>query len=157
MNALVVYDSQFGHTETIARAIASVLAEHGAASAVPVAQAVPDSLAELDLLVLGGPTQYHEATPEMLAWVEQRPSAILSKLPAAAFDTRYRMSSWLSGSAARAVARALKQRGGDLLVPPVSFFVVGREGPLEDGEPARAAIWAQMLCDRLSARRSLFP
>jgi hypothetical protein len=30
-------------------------------------------------------------------------------------------------------------------MPPAGLFVIGKEGPLKDGELARAAAWAQQL------------
>jgi hypothetical protein len=51
----------------------------------------------------------------------------------------------MTGSAAKVMAAKLREKGVSLLVPPVSFFVKGTEGPLRDGELDRAAVWARML------------
>src|SRR4051812_43182176 len=56
MKALVIYESMFGNTRTVAEAIAEGLAEHLSTEVVEVGQApttVPD---DVSLLVLGGPT-----------------------------------------------------------------------------------------------------
>ena len=69
-------------------------------------------------------------------------------VPAAAFDTRYHMARVLSGSAAEGIASRLASLGCQLMVPPESFYVAGREGPLLDGELARARAWAVELATR---------
>jgi hypothetical protein len=72
--------------------------------------------------------------------------AELRGVPAAPFDTRYRGSTWLTGSAAAQAAKAIRKSGGDLVAEPESFFIV-RKGPLErqtleSGELERAEKWA---------------
>ena len=63
MNALVIYDSMFGNTEQIARAIGAELAKLGMAEVLHIdkVSVVPTGL---DLLVVGGPTQGHGVDPE---------------------------------------------------------------------------------------------
>jgi hypothetical protein len=73
----------------------------------------------------------------------------LQGISIACFDTRFRKARWLTGSAAGVMARILGRAGITLLIPPESFFVVGTEGPLCDGELERAAAWARMLCTRI--------
>jgi flavodoxin len=152
MNALVTYETQFGNTEQIAQAIANALVAHGSARRAVVGEVSAADLENLDRLIIGGPTQYHEATPDILAWLDHIPPQALDGLPMVVFDTRYRMSRWLSGSAAQMLGREIKKRGGVLLVPPESFFVIERTGPLEAGEIERAATWAGKLCDALKAQ-----
>jgi hypothetical protein len=40
-----------------------------------------------------------------------------------------------------------------LVVPPESFFVDGKEGPLLTGELGRAAVWARTLLNRTETPR----
>jgi len=63
MNALVVYDSQYGNTERIAQAIADTLRAVGQARAVRVDSAHPVELQGVDILIVGCPTQGWNATP----------------------------------------------------------------------------------------------
>jgi menaquinone-dependent protoporphyrinogen IX oxidase len=142
MNALVVYDTQYGDTELVAESIAGALRAHGAARLVPVTQAGSRDFDGVDLLVLGCPTQRHGLTPAVEALLDRLLPERVRGLPAAAFDTRYRMNRLLSGSAARSIARRLRGMDARLVAPLESFFVAGREGPLEEGELARAARWA---------------
>ena len=60
MNALVVYESQFGNTEKVAMAVAGALRAFGQAQAVRVDPAHPIELQGVDMLVVGGPTQSEE-------------------------------------------------------------------------------------------------
>ena len=143
MQIVVIYDSKFGNTEKIGQAIGRGL---GALGDVRVMSTGEATLAgRPDLLFLGGPTQNHGASPGLREFVKALPAA-LRGVPAAAFDTRYRGPSWLTGSAAAQAAKAVRKAGGDPAAEPESFFIV-RKGPLErqtlePGEIERAEQWA---------------
>ncbi len=159
MNALVLYDTQFGNTERIARIIAAQL---GTPRLVAAAHLDVLDPFDCDLLVVGGPTQLHGVSPALASLVESMPAKSLQGLPAIAFDTRYRMSRLLSGSAAEWLAHHLRRRGARLLVPPESFFIQ-RDAPpngakrrhdlehLEPGEEERAAEWGRAVFERVRA------
>jgi flavodoxin len=151
MNTLVIYESEFGNTARIARAIATVLAGQGATRLESIYHVEHHVLEGVDLLVLGSPTQNHEATPDMLAWLDRVPPGALRKLPVAVFDTRYHLPQLFSGSAAQVIGQAVQHLGGTLIVPPESFFVLEREGPLEAGEVERAVSWINALLGTLQA------
>jgi flavodoxin len=152
MNALVVYDSQYGNTKRIAQAIADTLSAYGAAIAIQVNPAHPVSLHGIDLLVAGCPTQGFRPTPAMLSMVDHISPEVLRSLAVACFDTRFRGRLW-QHSAAVVMARQLHAKGIELVVPPESFFVkaMKKEGPLLSGELARADAWAQMLVRAVEA------
>ena len=69
---------------------------------------------------------------------------------AAAFDTRAHKPALLVGSAAKGIARRLRERGYVLAAEPESFFVEGTPGPLEEGELERAAEWGRKLANEVS-------
>jgi flavodoxin len=146
MNALVVYDSQYGNTERIAQAIADTLSAYGAAMAIHVDPAHPVSLHGIDLLIAGCPTQGFQPTPAMSSLLDHVSPEALRSLTVACFDTRFRGRLW-QRSAAVVMARQLHAKGIELAVPPESFFVkaMKKEGPLLPGELARADAWAQMV------------
>ncbi|HUY98841.1 MAG TPA: flavodoxin domain-containing protein [Thermomicrobiaceae bacterium] len=152
MNSLVVYDSQYGNTEQIARAIATRLEALGPVHVMFVREPTVIDLAGIDLLVIGGPTQSHGASRQLRDWVEPIPAAALRDKAAATFDTRLRWPAFLAGSAGRAIARTLERAGARLLEPPESFLVVGSEGPLADGELDRAGRWATALASLAADR-----
>ena len=145
MNALVVYESQFGNTEKVALAIAGALRAFGQAQAVRVDPAHPIELQGVDMLVVGGPTQSWGATSGIRAFLATIPPKQLRSLAVACFDTRYRQPRWLTGSAAGVMAKNLQKMGVSPLVPAESFLVSGKEGPLISGELDRAAAWARTL------------
>jgi nucleotide-binding universal stress UspA family protein len=64
------------------------------------------------------------------------------ELPEADLEGRPR---FMTGSAAKVMAKKLQENGGSLLLDPESFFVKGMEGSLRSGELDRAATWARML------------
>ncbi len=129
VHTLIIYDSAFGNTRHIAEAIAQTLEKQGTVRLV--------SLPDLDEIELTG------LTPAVRTLLDGIPRGSLEGLAALAFDTRYRMSEWLSGSAAHRIARKLQKAGARLILPAESFFVVSREGPLEEGELERAGQWAE--------------
>jgi flavodoxin len=153
MNTLVVYDSQYGNTERLAQVITDTLGAFGQAQAVHVDPVQPISLQGVDLLIVAGPTQRQRMSSALRELFERLPRKVLKDMPAAAFDTRYRMSRFLSGSAAADIAHRLKREGARLIVPPESFFMQRDVPPqgekrrhemerLEPGEEQRAVDWA---------------
>jgi flavodoxin len=161
MNILIVYDSQFGNTERIARAIAGRLES---ARLLRAEEAEARDLTTCDLLIAAGPTQRQKTSPAMQAWLERLPRGVLKDVPAAAFDTRYRMSRFLTGSAAASIASRLKRAGARLVVPPESFFIERDVPPtgekrrhemerLEPGEEARASEWAAGILELMGVAR----
>ena len=155
MNTLIIYDFTFGNTAQLAQAMADKLGEHGASRIALADEAGLVEVKDIDLLLVGGPTQRHGLSPNMKSLLEGFPRRTLQSIRAGAFDTRYHMSAWKSGSAAHAIASKLKRAGASLIVEPESFFVTEREGPLEEGELERAAAWAEEIYQQLEASRSI--
>ena len=161
MRTAVVCESWFGNTRKVGEAIAHELGQHGEALQLSVDDPAPP-LEQIDLLVVGAPTHVHglssamsrrsaleqrgeggEAGSGVRGWLRALPPG--DGLRAAAFDTRIEKSPILVGSAARGIAKRLEHRGFTLVATPESFFVLDAEGPLKDGELARAADWAASL------------
>jgi flavodoxin len=145
VNTLIVYDSTFGNTRQIAAAIAEVMGQKGSARLIKADQLNSVELEGLDLMVMGCPTHRHGVPKAVRPVLDEIPRGALRNVATAAFDTRYRMPRWKSGSAAGKVARKLRKAGGRQVVPPESFFVVAREGPLDEGEVERAKEWADSI------------
>ena len=155
MNTLIIYDSTFGNTAQVAQAMADKLGEHGTVRIASADEAGLTEVKDIDLLFVGGPTQRHGLSPTMKTLLEGFPRRTLQGIRAGAFDTRYHMSAWKSGSAAHGIASKLKRAGASLIVEPESFFVAEREGPLEEGELERAAGWAEEILQQYEAGRSV--
>ena len=147
MRALVIYDSIYGNTEKIAQAIASVLGERAAVDLAKVGQDEPVDWSGFELVVMGGPIHRVNLSAAMKALLKEIPKRALRGASVAAFETCYRNPRWQRGAAARKLARKARKFGGRLVVPAESFFVVGREGPLEEGEEERARQWAHAILE----------
>jgi flavodoxin len=145
MKAVVVYDSMFGNTERIARAIAETVGAGESVPVVAVGVASEHDFAGMGLLAIGGPTQGHGLSPALRAFLDRLPAEAVQDVPTVTFDTRLTWPRFLSGSAAIASAKRLEQKGARLLMPPESFLVKGKEGPLVEGELERARAWGSQV------------
>lgn len=175
MRALVVYESMFGNTEVIARAVAEGLQAAGDVEVAEVSAAPTTIPAGVDLLVVGGPTHAHGMSkPESRADSARRAGARLvsrgrgmrewletlrggsAKVAAAAFDTRIKGPGILWGSAAKGADKQLRGLGFGVVVGPESFLVDGPTGPLfdrlVDGEVDRARAWGTAVAGKAGRR-----
>jgi flavodoxin len=152
MKASVVYDSFFGNTERVARAMGEALEPHGTVTVVRVSEVQPAQLTGLDYLIVGSPTRGFRPSPAIKKLIRSFSPHGLRGVGVAAFDTRIDMDDVdsrilpplvkLFGYAAKPIAQGLQRKGGDLIVPPEGFYVVDTEGPMKAGELERAAEWA---------------
>lgn len=141
----IVFDSEYGNTERVARAIAEGLA----ARDVRLTRIGDEPLhlpESLDLLVIGSPTQGGRATTPINELIAGLSPELLAGTPIAPFDTRMTMKFvQIFGYAADRMTRALSARGATHVLAPQGFYVEGKEGPLKEGELPRAAAWARQL------------
>lgn len=160
MKATVVYDSKFGNTELIARAMGEALGPPANVEVVRVGDVQPGQWAGLDLLIVGSPTWRFRPTPAIKELLDSIPRRGLDGTKVAAFDTRLTpekieaMSGFLArmvnvfGFAARPIARKLEKKGGQPVAAPEGYYVEDSEGPLREGELERAADWARQAAAR---------
>ena len=160
MKAVVVYESFWGNTAAIARAIAEGLGPE--VRALSTSEASGKAMADVDLIVAGAPVLGFQlptdgmreniaanqigaprapdlSHPSMRSW--------LATLPAGhgrftTFETGLR---WSPGGATSAIARGLETAGYRLLVKGRRFVVKGKFGPLRDGELEKARRWGAEL------------
>ena len=119
-------------------------------------------LAQVDLLVLGGPTHAFSMTRESTRQDAQRQGAVTGHvdrglreliaelppsltMPVATFDTRVAKAKHLPGSAARSATKQLRRHHHAEVQAQESFYVEDTAGPLLDGELDRAAAWGENL------------
>jgi flavodoxin I len=147
MKALVIYDSLYGNTEQIARAIGGAIAED--VKVVKVGEANTFELGAYDLLFIGSPTQGGRHTKAMKEFLDRIPDGTLKNKNVAAFDTRMKsMFVKLFGWAASRIADDLIGKGAKLVAPSEGFLVKSAKGPLVDGELERAAAWAKGIAEK---------
>ena len=167
MRAVVVYESMYGNTHRIADAIGAGLEAAFDVRVVPVSHAEPELIADVDLVVVGGPTHVHgmsrASTRKAAVQAADKPVGLkveadalgpglrewfgsLGDHPvrAAAFDTRMHGPAALTGRAAKSVSRLLRQHGFDVVAEPESFLVT-KQDRLEPQEQDRARDWAAKL------------
>ena len=167
VKAIVVYESHWGNTAAIARAIAEGIGP--GARALSTAEAVGAAIAEVDLIVAGAPLLGFSlptesmlqniganasrdpvapdlSHPSMRAWLEALSKGTGS---AAAFETRIW---WSPGSAAKTILRMLEGLGYRAAAKAQRFVVKGKYGPLRDGELERARAWGAELAANAQSR-----
>ena len=161
MKILVAYDSYFGNTEKVARAVADAAASAGEVAFLKVDQVKPGDLEHLDLLFVGSPTRGFAPSEGTRAFLKQFKPGSLSNVKAAVFDTRIplddmkpaflRFMQKLAGYADVKMAASLKSAGAKMILPTEGFAVMDSEGPLKEGELERAAVWAKTVVNELAA------
>ena len=160
MKAVVVYESLWGNTAAVARAIAEGLGPE--AQALSTAEAIPTALDGVDLIVAGSPLFAFRLPTDAIRETIRRKSASFPKPPdfshpalrtwlealpagrgrSAAFETRM----WFSpGGATGAILASLKHAGYLPLTRGQRFRVTGMYGPLKAGEWERARAWGAKL------------
>lgn len=160
MKAIVVYESLWGNTAAIARAIAECIGP--GAKALSTAEADETELADVDLIVAGAPVIAFRlpseqirrnlgvnpgkapaapdlSHPSMRSWLEALPKG---HGRFAVFETRLW---WSPGGSTKAIARGLERAGYREVAAAKRFIVKGGYGPLREGELERARAWGAEL------------
>jgi flavodoxin I len=147
MRILVVYDSVYGNTEKIARAIGKGISDD--VKVLRTGDVRPADLDSLELFIIGAPTYGGRPTPAMKDFLKRLTVSVVKDTDVATFDTRI-SAKWVGifGYAAGKIAKSLRKMGGNLLINPEGFFVMGTEGPLKVGEIERASAWAQEVINK---------
>ena len=152
MKTLIVYDSKFGNTEKIARAIGEAITPLGEVTVVKASDANASELSSIDFLLVGSPTHAGGATRVIKKFLRKIPANALENVRVASFDTRFSAKDKGLGTrivlgifryAAARIATILEYKGGYLATEPEGFIVENSEGPLKKGELERAATWAR--------------
>jgi flavodoxin len=166
LKVLVVYESLFGNTHAVAEAVAEGLRERAEVDVAAVKDSSPAVVEGVDLVVVGGPTHAHgmastrtragaldDATrkgktvpevegPALREWIDGIGET--ERCRAAAFDTRLPPPRFVTGSAAKGIARRLRRHGFEV-IGEESFLVEHSDGPPREGELDRAKEWGRTL------------
>ena len=164
MKAVVVYESLWGNTATIARAIAEGIGPD--AKALTTDAASPATIAEADLIVAGAPVLGFSlasdkirdsvaqseagapappdlAHPSLRSWLEALPGG---HGPSAAFETRIW---WSPRGATGDIETRLERAGYPRVAKAQKFVVKDKYGPLREGEVERARRWGEELAQSI--------
>jgi flavorubredoxin len=156
MDVIVVYESVWGNTAAVARAIAEGIGDGARACATD--EVVPEAAAEADLIVAGAPvfafglpterirenigrteTGADLSHPSLRSWLADLPAG---HGRSAAFETRIW---WSPRGATGTIEKSLATHGYPLVAKAAKFVVRGKEGPLREGELERAKAWGREL------------
>jgi len=160
MKAIVVYESLWGNTAAIARAIAEGIGPE--ARALSTAEATSSVVADADLIVAGapvlgfnlpteqmrenirtspsrGPTNPDLSHPSLRSWLDALPK---KQGRAAAFETRLW---WSPAGSTSTIVHKLEGAGYRTVAKAQRFVVKGAYGPLRNGEVERARQWGAEL------------
>jgi len=163
MSAVVVFESMFGNTEKIARAIAAGLRPAMDVTVTEVGDAPERLDAGVEPLEMTRPSTREDARRRVGDQVVSRGAGVREWLDAlgsrpgtltATFDTRAEQVRHLPGSAARGAGKVLRRHGFIMVGRPHSFYVLDVEGPLVDGEVERARRWGEELAHTYSESSS---
>jgi hypothetical protein len=161
MKAVVVYESLFGNTAAIARAVAEGIGPE--ARALTTDEATVEVLSGADVIVAGAPviafglasqktregigrgegdgsTPPDVDHPSLKSWLENLPSG--HGAAGAAFETRLW---WSPRGATGSIERGLRGAGYVTIAKAEKFVVEGKYGPLREGELDRAREWGHEL------------
>jgi flavodoxin len=104
--AIVIYDTKFGNTEKIAKALAGGMSEQGIeVYCIKVEDVQITKLPEFDLVTIGGPTHGFSMSKPIKEFIQKIKHVDLRDKKAFAFDTKNR-GRW--GSAAKGIEKRLK-------------------------------------------------
>jgi len=171
LRAVVVYESIFGNTRTIAEALGDGLRQVFDTSVLPVEEATTDVIATADLVAVGGPTHVHamsrpttreaarEAARERALTIDASANGLglrewfadIGPQPQAvafAFDTRREMPQSITGRAGHGIARRLRRCRFSNVRDAGTFFV-DKNDKLLAGETERATEWARAFAQAL--------
>lgn len=147
MRVLLIYDSVYGNTEKIAKAIGDAI--EGETTVARAGQLDLSGLETIHMLVVGSPTLGGRPTESVQDFLAKAPEASVRGVKVAAFDTRYSgRFVKMFGFAAEKIIEGLSSKGGVPVSPPEPFYVKGKKGPLKEGELERAASWGKEISKR---------
>ncbi len=151
MKTLIIYDSFFGNTEVIAKAIGKYFKAEETL-VIRIADFNPEYLKGISTIIIGSPTRGFRPTELISKFINEQGQKLIG-LNFAVFDTRIEINTIKSGIArfivknggyaANTMAKKISKLGANLLVPAEGFLVTGEQGPLKEGETERAENWGK--------------
>ena len=163
MKGLVIYDSSYGNTKTVAVTIADTITASGIdVDTFYIKDVKKLRAADYDFLVLGSPTKCGTMSFAVKGFIGKLKEKEWMNKPFAAFDTenpenieqsRLMNKEW---SAAEKIAQRLKDKKMNQLLPVLKSVVIGWKGPLQEGEIERAKGYAGEIAAKLKDDRESY-
>jgi menaquinone-dependent protoporphyrinogen IX oxidase len=151
MKGIIVYDTSYGNTKTVAETIAQTLKESEIeVDLLNVKDVKKLNAKDYDFLVLGSPTRFGTMSFAIRFFMGKVKSEEWANKPFAAFDTEnpenIEKTEW---SAAEKIAEKLREKKMKQLLPVLKALVLGQKGPPKEGEIERTKEYADKLAIEL--------
>ena len=138
MRGVIIYDSAYGNTETIADEIGKGLKKLGHdVDKYRVVDASELDVDKYDFMFLGTPNHVGGPTRKVKKFAKNLQSGWSGK-PFATFETLFKSEESKPAGASTKLASLLKSGGMRQMVEPGKFIVIGMKGPLDDVAIPRA-------------------
>lgn len=150
MKTVIIYDSVYGNTGKIAEEVARTRGQE--AKLIHIAAVRKEDIEESELIIIGTPTHGGRATAAVQTFIKSIPTDIWLNKKVAVFSTGMPASSVnffvklvikILGYAASPALAGILKNGALHAAPPADFMVKDKQGPLLEGELARARKWAE--------------
>ena len=151
MKGIVIFDTSYGNTRTIAETISETLQESGLEVDTAYVKDIKKmSARDYDFLVLGSPTRFGTMSFTVKGLLGKVKSKEWMNKPFVAFDTENPENIERNeGSAAEKIAETLGKKQMIQLLPVLKAVVLGMKGPLQEGEIERAREYAREVAFKL--------
>lgn len=151
MNILIVYDTVYGNTEKIAKAIYDNVSKIHVVQLKSVDEVIDKDFKTIDFLIMGSPTHGGWYTDNFKVLFENVDGGLFSNVQTVTFDTStatednrslYNKLTKMFGNASVRLANQLKSNGAKVIDTKI-FIVEDREGPLRKKEIEHAVEWIE--------------
>lgn len=156
LKVLIIYDSLYGNTEKVAKAIGKSVLN---SKVLHLSKVKKLDVEKADLLIIGSPTQGGRCTSDMEYFLENTKGLVNKKI--AVFDTRLdfddlnfllKLLIKKLNYASVKMEQIIKSKSGNVVGEPLGLFVSGKEGPLKDGEIKNAIKWAKLIVNKTKTK-----
>jgi len=150
MKGIVIFDTSYGNTRTIAETISETLKQSGIEIDTFYVKDVKKLAKDYNFLVLGSPTKFGTMSFTVRGFLGKVKREEWMNKPFAAFDTENPENiEREQGSAAEKIAEKLREKQMNQLLPVLKAVVLGWKGPLQEGEIERTKEYARELAIKL--------
>lgn len=157
MKVLVVYDSNFGNNEKIAKVLEKEIGKKHQISICHVNYFKETLLSGVDLLIIGSPTHAFHPTKAIKHMIRKMDSSMIQSMWIGLYDTRLDMGKVdllilkvmkkLRGSAVGKMKQMLLKKNAKIKHEINGFIVSDKEGPVKSSEWEKIKSWANQLVE----------